>query len=152
MVKGGAAFDDKAFYGVGLASGIRNSALLRETSDNRARSSLADIFEVYIKKLNKDYMESATTGDMSATSETQYIERAMKSVSSMTLNGSEIVDHWQNPDNGEMYALARVDLETFQQNLDKYKELSAEVRNRIKVQAEKSFEDLDKEVDKKEGR
>ena len=103
-------------------------------------------------KLNKDYMESATTGDMSASSETQYIERALKSVSDMTLNGSEIIDHWQNPNNGEMYGLARVDFESFRQNLAKYNELSREVRNAIKQQAEQSFDDLDKELEKRKGR
>ena len=38
--KGSGAFDvdkGKVFYGVGMASGIRNRALLRQTADNRAR-------------------------------------------------------------------------------------------------------------------
>ncbi len=152
VTKGKTSSDSNAFYGVGLSHGIHNTALLRETADNRARGSLMDVFDIYIAKLHKDYMESATQGDMSASTETQYIERALKSVTDMTLNGSEIVDHWQNPNNGELYALARVDFENFQQNLAKYNELSREIRNAIKQQAEKSFEDLDRELEKRRRR
>ena len=152
VIKGKMDSGDRAFYGVGLAQGIRNTALLRQTADNRARSDLADVFQVYVAKLHKDYQESATAGDMSASSETQYIERALKSVSDMTLHGSEIVDHWQNPNNGELYSLARVDFENFEKNLSKYNEMSRELRDSIKKQAEKSFDDLDKELEKRKGR
>jgi LPP20 lipoprotein len=152
VIKGKPDSGDRAFYGVGLANGIRNTALLRQTADNRARSELSDVFQVYVAKLHKDYQESVTEGDMSASSETQYIERALKSVSDMTLHGSEIVDHWQNPNNGELYALARVDFENFEKNLAKYNKLSREIRDAIKIQAEKSFDDLDKELEKRKGR
>ncbi|MBW2565154.1 MAG: hypothetical protein JRE29_14245 [Deltaproteobacteria bacterium] len=43
VMKGGGAFDvekGKVFYGVGIASGIKNKALLRQTADNRARAEL----------------------------------------------------------------------------------------------------------------
>jgi hypothetical protein len=46
VTKGSGAFDvagSKVFYGVGVASGIRNKALLRQTSDNRARAEIAKI-------------------------------------------------------------------------------------------------------------
>jgi len=152
VLKGGAAFNDKAFYARGSATGIKNSSLLTETAEARARSSLADVFGVYTNKLHKDYMEHATQGDMSATSEVQYIERAIKQVSSMTLRGSEIVDLWQNPDSGELFALAKVDLENFKSNLDSYKDLSNSARQAIKEQAELTFQELDKEVQKMQGR
>jgi len=152
VLKGQGAFDDRAFYGVGSATGIRNTALLRTASENRARAALADNFETYIKKLYKDYQESATTGDMSQTSETQYVEQALKNITNMSLRGSTIVDHWQNPNNGELFSLAKVDLEHFQKNLKQYNDLSKQIRDQIKQQAEKSFDELDKEIDKMEGR
>ena len=144
VVKGQGAFNDRAFYGVGSAVGIRNSSLLRTASENRARAALADVFDNYVKKLYKDYQESATTGDMSKTSETQYIEQALKTITNMSLRGSTIVDHWQNPNNGEMFALAKIDLDHFEKNLQQYNDLSKEIRDQIKDQAEKSFEELDK--------
>ena len=152
VVKGQAAFDDRAFYGVGSAVGIRNSSLLRTTSENRARAALADVFETYVKKLSKDYQESATTGDMSKTSETQYIEQALKNITNMSLRGSTIVDHWQNPHNGEMFSLAKIDLDHFSKNLQQYNDLSKEIRDQIKDQAEKSFDELDEEIEKMESK
>jgi len=152
VVKGQGAFNDRAFYGVGSAVGIRNSSLLRTASENRARAALADVFDNYVKKLYKDYQESATTGDMSKTSETQYIEQALKSITNMSLRGSTIVDHWQNPHNGEMFSLAKIDLDHFEKNLEQYNDLSKEIRDQIKDQAEKSFDELDKEIDKMESK
>ncbi|CAI2716975.1 LPP20 family lipoprotein [Nitrospina watsonii] len=152
VLKGQGAFDDRAFYGVGSAVGIRNTSLLRTSSENRARAALADVFETYVKKLYKDYQESATTGDMSATSETQYVEQALKNITNMSLRGSTIVDHWQNPNNGEMFSLAKIDLEHFEKNLSQYNDLSKQIRDQIKDQAEKSFDELDAEIDKMEGR
>ncbi len=146
VVKGQGAFNDRAFYGVGSAVGIRNSSLLRTAAENRARAALADTFDTYVKKLYKDYQESATTGDMSKSSETQYIEQALKNITKMSLQGSAIVDRWQNPNNGEMFALAKIDLEHFEKNLQQYNDLSKEIRDQIKEQAEKSFDELDKET------
>ncbi len=45
----------------------------------------------------------------------------------MTLSGVEIVDHWQNPATGEFFALARLDLDAFTNNLDKVKALDQKV-------------------------
>ena len=71
--KGSGAFDDekkgKVFYGVGIASGIKNKALLFNTADNRARAEVAKVLETYVASLAKDYMASTTAGDMSASSE-----------------------------------------------------------------------------------
>src|SRR5258706_16107851 len=56
----------KIFYGVGIASGIRNAALRRATSEPRARSGIAKTPEAYLAGLNKDYTASTTPGDMDA--------------------------------------------------------------------------------------
>ena len=98
VTKGSGAFGaegKRIFYGVGLASNIKNRALLQSTSDNRARAEIAKIFETYSAQLMKDYMASTTAGDGSASSEEQHVEQATKTFSAATLSGVQIVDHWQ---------------------------------------------------------
>ena len=50
VLKGSGAFGGDAgnvFYGVSSVSGVRNHALARTTAENRARSEIGKIFEVY---------------------------------------------------------------------------------------------------------
>ncbi len=149
--KGSGAFggEKRVFYGVGAASGIKNHALARSTADNRARAEISKVFEVYSASLMKDYMASTTAGDMSASSEEQHVEQAVKTFSANTLNGVEIVDHWIHPTDGTIYALARLDIEGFMNQIDRAKELSAKVKEAVKRAAEKSFADLEREEAKR---
>lgn len=145
--KGSGAFggETKVFYGVGSASGIRNHSLLRSTADNRARSEIGKVFEVYTASLMKDFQESVTAGDFSASSESQMVSSAVKTFSATTLNGVQVVDHWIHPVSGEMFALARLDLDGFMDQLEKAKELNAKVKEQVKRSAAKAFADLDAE-------
>jgi hypothetical protein len=154
VIKSSGAFKDsngKAFYGVGSASGIKNYSLQRTAADDRARNDLAKVFEFYTKSLTKDYMASTTTGDFTATSEEQNVEVALKTVTSATLTGVLIIDHWEHPGRNELFSLARLDLISFKKNLDEHKELSNEVREAIKERADKLHEEMEQEVLKKEG-
>ena len=148
VTKGSGAFggeQGRVFYGVGEVSGIKNHALARSTADNRARAEIAKIFETYTASLMKDYMASTTAGDMSASSEEQHVEQAIKTFSAQTLSGVQIVDHWFHPTDGSVYALARLDLEAFKDSLDKMKELDAKVRDYVRQNAEKAHMDLEQE-------
>lgn len=151
VLKGSGAFGGekgKVFYGVGSASGIRNNSLLRTTADNRARNEVAKVFETYTASLMKDYQASTSAGDVKVTSEEQHVEGAIKTVTSATLHGVEIVDHWQHPSTGEMFSLARLDLEAFKSNFDKMNELNAKVKDYIRKNAERMHEQLEKEESK----
>jgi len=153
VMKGSGAFggeDGRVFYGVGSVSGIKNHALARNTADNRARAEITKIFETYSASLMKDYMASTTAGDMSASSEEQHVEQVIKTFSAATLSGVQIVDHWVHPD-GTWYALARLDLESFTDNLGKMKELNSKVRDYVRKNAERTHMDLEKEEAKREG-
>jgi len=155
VMKDSGAFDDsngKAFYGVGSASGIKNYSLQRTAADDRARNNLAKVFEFYTKSLTKDYMAHTTAGDFSASSEEQNVEVAIKTVTSATLTGVLIIDHWEHPGRNELFSLARLDLISFKKNLDQHKELAKEVREAIKERADKLHEELEQEVLKKEGK
>ncbi|MBN1962977.1 MAG: LPP20 family lipoprotein [Deltaproteobacteria bacterium] len=153
VMKGSGAFggeQGRVFYGVGSVSGIKNHALARTTADNRARAEIAKIFETYTASLMKDYMASTTAGDMSASSEEQHVEQAIKTFSAVTLSGVQVVDHWIHPD-GTVYALAQLDLQTFKDSMGKAKELSAAVRDYVRENAEKAHMDLEKEEAKRSG-
>jgi hypothetical protein len=134
----------KVFYGVGIASGIRNAAMRRSTSDSRARAEIAKILDTYVAVLNKDYMASTTAGDMSASSEEQHVEQALKTYSQMELSGVQIIDHWVDTD-GTEYALASLEMDTFKNNIDKMKELNAKVRDAVRANADKAFDELSAE-------
>jgi hypothetical protein len=152
VIKGSGAFEKergKAFYGIGSASGIKSFSLLRSAADNRARNEIAKIFETYSSSLMKDYMASTTAGEKDVSSEEQHVEQVIKTVTKSTLTGVEIINHWQNPDTGELYSLARLDLVTFKENLEKAKELDSKVRDYIRDNASRLHEELEKEEEKR---
>ena len=134
----------RIFYGVGIASGIRNAAMRRSTSDSRGRAEIAKTLDTYVSVLNKDYMASTTAGDMSASSEEQHVEQALKTYSNMELSGVSIIDHWIDTD-GTEYSLAALDMDSFKNNMDKMKELNAKVRDAVRANADKAFDELNAE-------
>src|SRR4051795_5911219 len=138
----------KIFYGVGIASGIRNAAMRRSTSDSRARAEIAKTLDTFVSVLNKDYMASTTAGDMSASSEEQHVEQALKTYSNMELSGVTIVDHWVDTD-GTEFSLAQLDMDGFKNNMDKMKELNAKVRDAVRANADKAFDELSAEEAKR---
>ncbi|HDO23313.1 MAG TPA: hypothetical protein ENG86_10800 [Nitrospirae bacterium] len=121
---------------------------MRQTADDRARNEVAKIFQFYTASLAKDYMASTMAGDPNATSEEQHVEQAIKTVTSMTLSGVEIVDHWDNPKTGELFSLARLDLAAFKNNLQRARELNGKVRDYIRQNADRLHKELEKEEDK----
>lgn len=150
VIKGSGAFDDegKVFFGVGMASGMRNMSMLRAAADNRARNEVAKVFEFYTASLMKDYMASTTSGEPGVTSEEQHVEQAVKTVTSRTLSGVQVVEHWQHPANMELYSLARLDLEKFANAIEKAAELDARVKEYIRKNAGRLHEELEEEEDK----
>lgn len=153
VAKGSGAFSGqvKVFYGVGSAAGMKNPAMLRMASEDRARVALAKEVQVYTSSLQKDYMDSLTTGSGNGTSDRQLVESAIKTVTAMTLRGAQIVDHWQNSATGELFSLARVDMELFKDNLDQTKEIDANVKEHIKKSADRMNEQLKQEEAKTKG-
>jgi len=145
VYKGSGAFDvdkGKIFYGVGIASGIQNKALLFSTADNRARAEIAKILETYVALLAKDYMASTTAGDMSASAEEQHVEQALKTFTKTTLHGARIIDHWQDREDGSLFSLCELDLFAFREALSDYKELDSQVRDFVRDNAEKLHKQL----------
>jgi len=146
--KGNGAFKDGGagvFYGVGIAQGIRNRALSLTAADDRARAEIAKIMENYTSRLGKSYASSVTAGDMSKSSEEQAVTDTLKSFTKTTLHGVVIVDHWKDPSDGTMFALAKLDMAAVAKMMGDAKELDSKVRDYVKANAEKAFDDLSAE-------
>jgi len=112
-------------------------------------AKVAKILETYVAVLAKDYMASTTAGDMSASSEEQHVEQALKTFSKTTLHGARIIDHWTDPADGSLFALCELDLLAFKSALDEYKELDAKVRDYVRRNAEKLHQQLEREEEKR---
>lgn len=139
--QGTGAFKD-GFYGVGIATGIRNKALAVDTADLRASAKIAEIFKKYVAKLQKDYQASTTAGDMKNSSEEQNVTVALKGFTQMNLSGAIPIDHWSDPSDGSIYSLVKLDLAAVKSSLDTAKELDSKVRDYVKANAEKAFDEL----------
>ena len=144
--KGSGAFKDAqgsaVFYGVGIAQGIRNRALQVTAADDRGRAEIAKIMNSYVVVLTKDYMASVTAGDMSKSSEEQMVSQTMKNFAKFTLHGATPMDHWKDPTDGTMFSLIKLDMAAVKKSLDESKELDSKVRDYVKANAEKAFDEL----------
>ncbi|MBC8463349.1 MAG: hypothetical protein H8D61_00060 [Deltaproteobacteria bacterium] len=146
-VKGSGAFEDqgsKVFYGVGLASGIQNKALLRQTADNRARAEIAKIMETYVAALGKDYMAATMSSDMKKASEEQHVEVALKTFTKTTVRGAQIIDRWVDPADKIMYSLCKLDLSAFKKALEDEQDMDSKMRDFVRKNAEKLHSEMQK--------
>ena len=134
--------EDKAFYGMGSVVGVRNEPLAWEAAETRARAEVAKNFETYTAYMMRDYAASTTAGDFSASTEEQHIERAVKTISTVTLNGVHPVDRYKDPDSKSYHVLAKLSLEDMQKTLAKAKELNGELREYVRKNANRLFDEL----------
>ena len=143
--------DSKAFYGVGAVTGIRNEPLAKETADNRARADLAKYVDTYTAYLMRDYAASTTAGDFTKSSEEQNVERAVKTFVSAHLSGVQVVDRWEKDEkSGKVtYALAKMDLASFKESVSHMKELNEAARDFVRKNAERAFDRLQQEEDRR---
>jgi hypothetical protein len=144
--------DGKYFYGVGAVVGVKNEPLAWDTAENRARAEIAKSFETYTGYMMRDYAASTTAGDLSKSSEEQNVERAIKTVSFTTLSGVRPVDRYKDEKTGTYYVLTKLDLEDVKNTLEQSKELNAQVRDFVRKNADRAFERLEKEEDKRANR
>lgn len=150
--RGSGAYDGdhgKSLYGVGVVQGIQNISLSRQTADNRARGEIASMFDVYVAKMMKDYQRSTTAGDFNASAEEQDVVSAQKTITDVTLRGVEIREHWTDPNSGALYALAVLNIDAMIKSLENTSQLSGRIREYVRVNASRAFQDLDSELRKR---
>jgi hypothetical protein len=146
--KSAGAFKDKGvpvFYGVGAIQGVRNIPAAREAAADRGRGAIAKVMNSYTTVLSKDYAASVTAGDMSKSSEEQMISQTQKVFSKFTLVGSMPVDYYvdrNDPKNPVTYCLVELDMSAAKKALEESKELDAKMRDYVKANADKAFDEL----------
>ena len=138
--------DLKLLCGVGSASTLGDYSLGRREADNFARVELRSTIETYVGYLMKTYKERITSGDPNEISLMGKTEEAMKTVIGGTVNGSRIVDHWEHPTKNTIFALAKIDLESFKSNVEQMKKLSEKFKDYVRKNAERMHEELNKEL------
>ncbi|MFY4728183.1 hypothetical protein [Nitrospira sp. BLG_2] len=150
--KGSGAYnekDSKAFYGVGAVAGVRNAPLAWDTAENRGRAEIAKTFETYTGYLMRDYAASTTAGDFTRNTEEQHVERAIKTITTVTLSGVRKIDQYMDPKTNTYYVLTKLSLEDMKNNLEQAKELNKEVRDYVKRNADRLFERLEQEEERR---
>src|SRR5262245_48054109 len=153
--QGSGAFNDKdttAFYGVVAVTGVRNEPLAWDTAENRARAEIAKTFETYTGYLMRDYAASTTAGDFTRNTEEQNVERAIKTVTTTTLSGVRPIERYKDEKTSTYYVLTKLNLEAMKNNLEQAKDLNAQVRDDVRKNADRLFDRLEKEEDKRANR
>lgn len=143
------AFKDGNIYGVGIARGISSKSLLISTADNRARANLASTMKTYVAYMAEDYERSTSAGGRELYE--QDVTNAIKSFTRMELSGAVIVDRWQDPSDGTLYSLVKLD----RQVMDDYlggQQLSREVAEQVRENSAAAMERLAAEEEKAGGR
>lgn len=150
--KGSGAFKDGGqgvFYGVGAMAGPFSAPALRTGASDRARDEINKSLNSYVSSLGKSYISVTNAGDMKSGSEEQHVSNTLKVFAKSTLHGVIIVDTWKDPADGTFYALAKLDMASIKKTLDDTKELDAKVRDYVRANAEKAFDELSAEDSKK---
>lgn len=155
VIQGSGAFEKdsgKIIYGVGSATNIKDFSLLRNAADAEARSEVAKVIDVYTSSLFKMYKESTSVSGNNNPSEAQQVEKVLKETVVMSLSGVELVNHWQDPRDGTLFALAKYELNKFKDSIENTRELNVEMKELVRKNAERAFDDLEKEEAKQRER
>jgi hypothetical protein len=140
----------KAFYSMGEVMGIRNEPLAWDAAENRARAQMVKILSTYTAYLMRDYAASTAGFDLKKTAEEQHIEEATKTFAAATLNGVRPVDRYKDEKKGIYYVVVKMELEDVKDMLMQSKELNSQMRDYVRKNADRAFERLEKEEQKRE--
>ena len=139
----------KVLYGVGSAPKMIDISMQRDRAINRGRAAILKIFNTYIAYMMKDYARSTTAGDMSKESYEADVLQVQKTISIGDLNGAQLADTWRDPADGTIYVLVVLDLAAVADLLSSKEGLDAKLRDYVRANAAKAFDDLEKEEAKR---
>jgi len=134
--------------GVGSMGGTRNISLARTTAVARGRTEIARTLQTKVKAMLKDYQSTTTGGEEfgQAANDEQHIVDVSKQITQISLSGAEHQDTWIS-DSGTIYTLVVLDLERFQDSVNKMNQLNDRVREAVVERAGEAFAELDEETE-----
>jgi hypothetical protein len=152
VTKGCASYikDSKIICGVGSIGGTRDPSLARTTAVGRARTEMARTLQTKVIAMLKDYQATTTGGEYfgKSASDEQHVVDVSKQITNTTLSGTEQNNSWIS-DNGTYYALVILNVEKFKDVVENMNSLPESVRKAVVERADKAFEKLDIEIDKR---
>ncbi len=119
------------FHGLGSVSKDENSSNRKIISEDRARDELAKVFTSYMERLVEKLSKAHTDNPLTNVNKDQ-LNNSMEEGTATILMESEISDHWENPDNGKVYSLAKLDLSRLTDKVDIFEYISTEDRSFLK--------------------
>ena len=119
------------FHGLGSVSKDEYSSDRKILSEDRARDELAKVFTSYMEQLVEKLSISHSDNPLSDASKSQ-LNSSIEEGNATILMESEISDHWENPDNGKVYSLAKLDLSRLTDKVDIFEYISTEDRSFLK--------------------
>ena len=123
----------RALVALGVTRGIRNVALAEHTADNRARAELMRGLERYLRQW----------AALCATSPWPAGPYALVDpLLTASLPGVQSVTHWTHPDDGSVYALARLDLSHVVQQLTLLSDVPAPTKRCLTAHSDAAFDGL----------
>lgn len=141
---------ERKICGVGSVGSTRNAGLARSGAISRARTEIARTLNVEVEAMVKDYQATTTGGERfgSAAADDQHLEDVSRQITEATLSGTQLVDSWIS-ESGTFYALVALDIEQFKGAVAQMKNLAESVRTAVIQRADRAFEDLDRQIEKR---
>ena len=148
--KGGGFFKGArghAFYGVGASSGMASPSMVahrRKIADTMAREALARTIKTSVEGLVKSY--SSVLGSGERTEFERYTEEVTRSLVSMKLARTRIIDRCWEPSEQTQYSLVIMDLDGFKRKVRRLAGLRPRAQELILRNADAAFGELDKRL------
>ena len=135
------ASGEAVFYGLGSVSKNENSPDRKILSQDRARDELAKVFTSYMERLVEKFSIAHSDNPLTNINNEQ-LNSSMEEGTATILMESEITEHWKNPENGNVYSLALLDLSRLTDKVEGFASISMEERSFLResiVQAHASM-------------
>ena len=140
--EGSQVLDDQGgrlFHGIGSAPPMGDDSLQRSTADERARAALARVLGSYLEVVSADYVTSE--GEKEAEADVS-LSREIKNVTRRNLVGAKIIARWRNPENGDIWSLAELDLDHLKATLEADEAMDAGFKRFLEGHADRVFDRL----------
>ena len=149
VLKGGSS-NSKEICSIGSTGGTKSASIGRTAAVERGRTELSRMLSVKVQSMIKDYQSTTTGGEDFgvAANDEQHIVDVAKQITDNSLSGTEQKDSWIS-NSGTFYALVCMDIEKFSNAVNNMGQLRESIRKAVVERAEKAFDELSKEIEKK---
>jgi len=116
------------FYGLGSANKEEMTSDSKNLSEDRARDELTKVLISYIEQLAKEILESNLNNSITDLNRDR-LGSSLDEGTATIMMEAEITNYWSNPDNGQVYSIAKLDLSRLTDKLDSIESIPMEDRS-----------------------